>query len=159
MKKSVVSILSTLIGAMLGAGAVGIASGKKINAEESMSYKYQSLFLMMNQWVKVKQQGKNLASYFENNGYKTIAIYGMSHVGVRLVEELEGSSIKVKYGIDKNAGTISADLDIVTMDSELAEVDAIVVTAITFFDEIAEQLSNKIDCSILSLEDVLYDLL
>lgn len=157
MRKPLISVLSALTGAALGAGAAGKVTGKKISKAESMSYKHLSLFLMMNQWVKVKQQGKNLASYFEKNGYKTIAVYGMSYAGETLVEELAGSSIEVKYGIDKNAGTIYADLDVVTADSELAEVDVIVVTAITFFDEIEEQLSDKIDCPILSLEDVLYE--
>jgi hypothetical protein len=36
-------------------------------------------------------------------------------------------------------------------------VDAIVVTAITFFDEIEEKLSEKIDCPIISLDDILYE--
>ncbi len=36
-------------------------------------------------------------------------------------------------------------------------VDAIVVTAITFYDEIKEELSRKIDCPIISLEDILYE--
>jgi hypothetical protein len=49
------------------------------------------------------------------------------------------------------------DVDVVTMDDDLEEVDAIVVTAITFFDEIEEKLSAKIDCPIISLEDILYE--
>ena len=57
----------------------------------------------------------------------------------------------------KTRGSIYADLDVVTIDDELARVDAIVVTAVTFFDAIEEQLLNKIDCPILSLEDVLYE--
>jgi hypothetical protein len=63
----------------------------------------------------------------------------------------------VAYGIDQNADSIYADVDIVTMDDDLEVVDAIVVTAITFFDEIEGKLSGKIDCPIISLEDVLYE--
>lgn len=157
MRKPIISILSAVTGAAFGAGAVGKITSGKISEAENMSNKHLSLFLMMNQWVKVKQQGKNLASYFEKNGYQTIAVYGMSYAGETLVAELAGSSIKIKYGIDKNAGAIYADLDVVTIDDELARVDAIVVTAVTFFDAIEEQLLNKIDCPILSLEDVLYE--
>ena len=157
MRKPIISILSAVTGAAFGAGAVGKITSGKISKAENMSNKHLSLFLMMNQWVKVKQQGKNLASYFEKNGYQTIAVYGMSYAGETLVAELAGSSIKIKYGIDKNAGAIYADLDVVTIDDELARVDAIVVTAVTFFDAIEEQLLNKIDCPILSLEDVLYE--
>ena len=39
----------------------------------------------------------------------------------------------------------------------LETVDAVVVTAITFFDEIEERLSEKVDCPIISLEDILYE--
>lgn len=110
----------------------------------------------MNQWVKVKQDGKNLATYFEREGYKEIAIYGMHFAGETLVEELMGSNIVVKYGIDRNADKIYAEFDIVRPDAPLEEVDAIVVTAVTFMEEIVQMLKDKVDCPILSLEDILY---
>ena len=61
------------------------------------------------------------------------------------------------YGIDQKADSIYADVDIVFIEDELQEVDAIVVTAITFFDEIEEKLSGKVDCPIISLDDILYE--
>ncbi len=157
MKKPVISILSTLAGAALGAGAVGKVSLDKTKKVQLMSDKHLALFLMMNQWVKVKQEGKSLAVYFETNGFKKIAIYGMSYAGETLVDELKNTGITVAYGIDKRADSLYADLEIVTMEDDLGDVDAIVVTAITFFDEIEEQLLEKIDCPILSLEDILYE--
>lgn len=123
-----------------------------------MSDKHLALFLMMNQWVKVKQKGKKLSTYFEQNGYKRIAIYGMSYAGETLMEELRDTDVQVVYGIDKKADSIYADVDIVTMDDTLEEVDAVVVTAITFYDEIEDKLSDKIDCPIISLEDILYEI-
>lgn len=157
MKKSVISILSALTGAAFGAAAVWKMFGGKIRKNQSMSDKHLELFKMMDQWVKVKQEEKNLASYFEKNGYKKIAIYGMSFAGKTLIDELKGTDVTVLYGIDRNADSIYADVDVVTMDDTLEQVDAIVVTAITFFDEIEEQLSEKTDCPIISLEDVLYE--
>lgn len=157
MKKGVISILSLLTGAAAGAGAVGKLQGDKIKKAKEMSGKHLALFLMMNQWVKVKQEGKNLYSYFEINGYKKIAVYGMSYAGETLINELKGTGVEVAYGIDKKAYSLYADVDIVTMNDELEEVDAIVVTAITFFDEIEEQLSEKVECPIISLEDILYE--
>lgn len=157
MKKPVISILSTLAGAALGAGAVGKVALDKTKKVQLMSDKHLALFLMMNQWVKVKQEGKSLAVYFETNGFKKIAIYGMSYAGETLVDELKNTGLTVAYGIDKRADSLYADLEIVTMEDDLGDVDAIVVTAITFFDEIEEQLLEKIDCPILSLEDILYE--
>ena len=157
MKKPVLSLLSSLTGAAIGAGAMGKASKDRLNIVRSYRDKHLALFLMMNEWVKVKQQGKNLADFFVKNGYKKIAIYGMSYAGETLVDELKGSEVTVAYGIDKNADSLYADVEIVSMEDDLEEVDAIVVTAITFFDEIEEKLAEKVDCEIISLEDVLYE--
>lgn len=158
MKKGIISLLSILAGTAAGAGAVGKTMGKRIVQARGMSDKHLSLFLMMNQWVKVKQEGKNLAEYFEKNQYKRIAVYGMSYAGETLLDELDGTGIEVIYGIDQNAGTIYLDVDIKTMDDDLEEPDAVVVTAITFFDEIEEGLSRKLKCPVLSLEDILYEI-
>ena len=49
-------------------------------------------------------------------------------------------------------------VQIKTPDSELPMVDVIIVTAITFFEEIEEALYSKIDCPILSMEDILYEI-
>ena len=146
-----------MAGAVIGAGVIGKKKDKKTKKAWKMSDKHLALFLMMNQWVKVKQEGKNLSAYFEKNGYKKIAIYGMSFAGETLVDELRGSDVYVAYGIDQNAETIYTDVEVVTMENTLAEVDAIVVTAISFFDEIEEKLSEKIDCPVISLEDILYE--
>ncbi len=156
MKKGVIGGLSALLGAAAGAGAAGVKMSKALDEKQKMSNKHFALFQMMNQWVRVKQEGKNLSEYFEENGYRKIAIYGMSFAGESLVYELEGTKTEVMYGIDRNAKSLYLDINIVEPGEDLRKVDAIVVTAITFFDEIEEILSRKVDCPIISLEDVLY---
>ena len=158
MKKSVISVLSMLAGAMVGAGSIGKIEGDKFNKMRNMSDKHFALFTMMNQWVKVKQAGKNLSSYFKERGFNKIAIYGMSYAGATLLEELQGTGVEVVYGIDRNAGSLYSDINIVSMEDSLEEVDAVVVTAITFFDEIEENLEKKLSCPIVSLEDILYEM-
>jgi len=157
MRKVTLSLVSAVMGAAAGMGVAGSFMGKSIKKKSDMSDKHLSLFLMMNEWVKVKQAGKGLAGYFERNGYKKIAVYGMSYAGETLLDELDGSGIEVAYAIDKNAGSIYSDIDVVTMEADLQEVDAVVVTAITFYDEIEEKLRGKLKCPIVSLEDVLYE--
>ncbi len=157
MKKLTLSILSTLVGAAAAAATIKKVTDKKTDVQRKMSEKHLALFMLMNQWVAVKQEGKNLADYFVKRGYKIIAIYGMSYVGERLLEELRGSDIQIKYGIDQRAGAIYSDIEVVTMEDELTSVDAIVVTPVFFYDEIEEKLSKKTDCPILSIEDILYE--
>lgn len=158
MKKGMIGVLSLLGGAAAGAVSIGKVLGTQVTENRKKSDKHLALYLMMNQWVKIKQEGKNLSSYFEKEGYREIAIYGMHYAGETLAAELENSNVKVKYGIDKNADKLYADFDIVYPDAPLDEVDAIVVTPITFFNEIEQILSDKIDCPIVSLEDVFYQI-
>ena len=147
-----------MAGAAAGAGIVGKIQGDRLKKKKEMSNKHLSLFLMMNQWVKVKQQNKSIAEYLEKQGYKRIAIYGMNYAGETLWDELAGTDICVQYGIDKKADTIYLDVDVLHPDDELPQVDAVIVTAITFYDEIEENLSEKLDCPIISLEDILQEI-
>lgn len=156
MKKAIGLITSILMGAIVGSGFTLKRASQTVQRQKRMSEKHLALYLMMNQWVRVKQEGKTLGGYFEKNGYKKIAVYGMSYAGETLLNELKDTGIEVAYGIDQKADERYSDVDIVSPDDELQSVDAIVVTPITFFDEIEEKLSKKIDCPILSLEDILY---
>lgn len=88
MKKGLVGIVSAVGGALTSAAVVG-KSLMTVLRHIRMADKHLALFLMMNEWVKVKQEGKDLASFFEREGYKEIAVYGMSYVGETLVDELE----------------------------------------------------------------------
>ena len=157
MNKVLLSVLSAVAGAAVGASTVGRLSADANTRIEKMSDKHLALFLLMNQWVSVKQKGRNLSTYFEKNGHKRIAIYGMSYAGERLLEELRSSNIEVAYGIDKKAEGVFSEISILSPDDILEDVDAVVVTPIFFFDELAESLSSKLSCPILSLEDILYE--
>ncbi len=158
MKKGLIAVLATIAGTVAGTVMTGKVVQNTLQGTQQMSDKHLALFLMMNQWVKVKQEGKNLTEYFEKSGYHRIAVYGMNYAGETLVEELKGTKTEVVYGIDRNADTIYSDIEIVSMEDSLETVDAIVVTAITFFDEIEQKLSEKMDCPIISLEDILYEI-
>lgn len=161
MKKGFKKVISTLTGVAAGAVAGGVAartvSSKKIHEMAVGHEKVHQLYMAFDQWLRIRQEGKTLVEYFEKNEYKTVAIYGMKELGERLYDELEGSDIKVKYIIDKNADQIYADVDVVTPDEKLEPVDVIVVTALYYFDEIEEMLSDKVDYPVVSLEDILYE--
>lgn len=162
MKNGVSKVISTLVGVAAGAAAGGVAaktiSTKKISEMEVLGDKVHQLYMAFDQWLRIRQEGKTLVEYFERNGYKTVAIYGMKELGERLYDELEGSGIEVLYAIDKNADTIYADVDVVTPEDELKPVDVIVVTALYYFDEISELLDEKADYPVVSLEDILYEI-
>ncbi|MCI8966392.1 MAG: hypothetical protein HFH75_02230 [Lachnospiraceae bacterium] len=147
--------LAILVGTLIGTGFVGKMQNEKLSKARALSDKHFELFKMMTQWVKIKQAGRNLSDYLEKDGYKKIAVYGMSYAGETLINELKNSSVTVSYGIDRNAASLYSDIDIMSINDDLEDVDAIIVTAITFFDEIEKELSEKIDCPIISLRNIL----
>lgn len=156
MKKGIISAVSMTVGGMAGALAIGKFATNKVEEIQALSDKHLVLFKMMNHWVRVKQDGKALSSYFKQHGYNKIAVYGMSYAGETLVNELRDSEIEIAYGIDRKEEVFSY-IDVITMEGPLPEVDAVVVTAVTFFDEIEESLKEKVTCPIISLEDILYE--
>lgn len=159
MKKGILSVLSFVCGGVAGISSVGSVLSKKVKETQKYADKHLSIMLVMNQWIINKQEGKSLVNFFEENNYKSIAIYGMSYLGERLMDELKDTGIEVRYAIDKNAENIYTDIDMKTPEDDLDSVDVVIVTAVFFFDEIEEQLEKKIDCPIISLEDIIQSLI
>lgn len=159
--KKIGGVFSTVAGMVVGAVAGGTAartvSSKKTKEMVQKGAKVHQLYMAFDQWLRIRQEGKTLVEYFKQQDYKTVAIYGMKELGERLYDELEGSGITVRYIIDKNADLVYANVDVVTPDEKLDPVDVIVVTALYYFDEIEEMLSERVDCPIISLEDILYE--
>lgn len=157
MKKGMVSALSTILGATAGAVVAKKIAGKTIDEKIVKIDKFKRYYNMLNQWLILKQEGQSLEKYFIDNGYQTLAIYGMGEMGNRLYEELKNSSIEIKYAIDKNDSGTYADIDVKNLEDELEAVDVVVVSAVFVYDEIAEELRSVIDYPIISLEDVVYE--
>lgn len=120
------------------------------------SDKYLISTKLFSQWFEKKQNGKQLEDYFQRNHIYTIAIYGMSYLGQRLYDELKDSNVTVKYVIDKNAKDTASYVRVITPKDEMEPVDAIVVTATYYYNEIRKQLKvNGIKYKIISLEDII----
>ncbi len=120
-------------------------------------FKYTSLFQLMNYWLILKQRNLSIGKLLRKKDYKHIAIYGMSHVGLSLFGELKNEEIMIDYAIDRNAHNLNMDIKIVSPEEEFDEVDVIIVTALDCYNEIEKNLEGKINCPIISLEDLLYE--
>lgn len=157
MKRQKGIFLFMAIGFLLGIVIAEKKSKKGIINGLLTANKNYVLFRLMNQWVKVKQEGRNLSEYFRQCGYKKIAIYGMGYIGETLLNELKGTETEVLYGIDRNASSTYANIDVVSLSDEFKPVDAIVVTVIDSFEMVSERVQEKINCPILSIIDVVFD--
>lgn len=163
--KKVVWSITKLVGFGGTIGGVLYLAQKALKKESDFHNRYKSYYTTANQWLINKNEGKNVAEYFKENNYKTIAIYGMGTMGELFYDELKNSSnVKVAYFIDKNAEDLYYgvdDLPVVGLDdiSSQQKIDAIIVTPIYDFDKIEEDLEDAgVDTNIVSLEDIIYEI-
>lgn len=160
MKKRNAMALGLLAGMVTGGVVAGKMGNKTVEQKNAKVEKFKGYYNMLNQWLILKQEGKSLVEYFTNNNYKKIAIYGMGEMGNRLYDELKNSDIEIAYAVDKDVDGIYSELQVIDKEDldQQVEVDVMVVTATFAFEEISEEISNSVDCPIISLEDVVYEI-
>ena len=150
------AILNMVIGSAIG--AVGCQFFHKKNTREqptALPTIYEAGFLIFNDWMKLKSEGKSLQNYFTDNDMNKVAIYGFGILGQRLYDDLKTLDVEVAYIVDRNAAQIQIDgLKVVTLEEELGEVDAIIITPIQYFMEIERELETKLSSEIISIEDI-----
>lgn len=128
----------------------------EVKKYKELADKHFQLYMLMTQWVKLKQEGKSLATPLVEKGIHHVAIYGMNYVGERLLAEFADSEVTVNYAIDRNADNQYCSVELLKPENPLPEVDAIIVTAIVYFADIEESLSEKVSCPIFSIDDLMF---
>lgn len=148
-------LITFSVGFLAGAYCIGVYSGKLLEKnQKAISELYQDKRFLAD-WLEMKTNGRKIAYYIRNKGYKEIAIYGMGILGKRLLDELMDTEVHVKYAVDQNADSIFDVLEIKKPSDELEHVDAMIVTAVPFYDEIRASLCDKVDFPIVSLREFL----
>lgn len=127
---------------------------KEIDTSLLETKKFFYMFNVMNQWMQAQHAGKRIDRYLRESGYKKIAIYGMHYIGERLLEELAGTEISVAFAIDENRKMSNYNIDIYKPADELPAVDLIVVTTALYFYDIRKKLQEKVECPIISIEEL-----
>lgn len=131
---------------------------KSIVRWKKQAEKKTGQYLLMDQWIRLKQEGKKLESYFVKNHYNRIAVFGLGHIGKRLLKELKDSEIQVIYTIERKTKNINPNIKVFTLATRIPNVDAVVVTVIDGFDDISEILAQKVKCPVIAIEDILNEI-
>lgn len=162
MKKAILTTMLLLTvgcaGGICGALAARRGFLKRIGIMRNNEEKMKEFYDVLTRWIRMRSPGHQIESYLLDKGVKKVAIYGMKELGEILYDELKETSIEVAYAIDRDAEYIFSDLEVVSPEDELKDVDAVIVTAIHYYSEIAENLEKKLKCPILCIEDVIYEI-
>ena len=121
--------------------------------------KYKHYYNLLNKWIVLVHKGLSIEKYFLKYKLNNIAIYGMGEIGTRLYEELIHTNISIKYAIDSNVTRYSDIIKVVSLDDVLEPVDAIVVTTLSFFNEVYKKIKKKVDYRIISLDSIISEVL
>ena len=128
---------------------------EKLPREDNYSECCKNIY---NQWLALRQTGLCVADYLKRKNISRIAIYGYAEFGAHLINELRGSDIQIICLIDQADRYPFAEINVVKPDEFQGNVDLVIVTAILHYSEIEDFLSERVDCSIVSLEDMLEDM-
>lgn len=116
--------------------------------------KFRSYFFLLESWVRLKQQGKDISSFFSRKGYQNIAIYGFGKIGKLLFNELKDSDIRVTYAIDQFKSQEEAGIRVYGLDEQLPQVDCIVVATDFIFEDIKSKLEPLSSAAIVNVDDI-----
>lgn len=155
MKRNKIGQLASMVVILCGVIKIYKKEEKKLEVHQ-LENKILQYYDILNQWLRLKQEGISLSEYFVNRQWKSVAIYGIKELGERLYDELRCSDVDVKYFIDKRQNASHEEVDVVSPDARLSQVDVIVVTAAYYFKSIEKELKKKVNCPIISIEDIVY---
>ncbi len=114
---------------------------------------------LLDDWMYLRDHAIDFSKYFRKYGYQNIAIYGMGKLGTHLMHELDGKDVKVIFGIDKNRKLSKTNIKVYSPDEAMPQVDAVVITVFGEYGEIGEKLSRNMDCSMVTLEEIIEELI
>ena len=151
--------LTSFVGiASFGTGFVfgGKALVSMINDYKRRMERNLSNYQLLNDWMEFLYAGGVIEQYFYDHGYKRILIYGNGDIGQRLYQALERTDINVVAIMDKSHSSKSAGI-LIGVNSEMPEVDCIVITPVFYFDEIHHTLREKTQQPVISIEELWKD--
>ena len=121
--------------------------------------KYHVQYQMLYQWVRLKQHGIRLGSFFNEHNMRNIAIYGIGEIALVLYDELRNdNTINLVCGIDMETRKRCGEIKVVSLE-ELAkfnDIDVVVVTPVSEYGNIERNVKKYYKGKIISLDDVVF---
>jgi len=113
---------------------------------------------LLDKWLSLKEKGISLSSVLKEKEIKQVAMYGYGLLGRHFYEELLGTSVSVKYIIDRDKNVMAnMGIPVYSPQEDLGEVDAVIVTATYAYGDIYPLLKEKGIKRIISLEHLIVE--
>lgn len=110
-----------------------------------------SFYQFMRNWMQLRLNGGSIEKRLMEAGHYSVAIYGMGIHGRMLYEDLRDTQISVKYFIDKQKKEGLGGVPVYSLEEELPDVDAVIITPYLEFASIQQVLQDKIRSRMIPL--------
>lgn len=118
-------------------------------------FKWYSYTQLMIKWNQLRKSGISCVEYLIREGYRDISIYGCGDIGKLYCDELlDNPNIRVIEFIDRMDKDSYKNIPVVKLESMKKETEAVIVTPIADYLDIAVNLYLKTDAKLISLEDI-----
>ena len=131
-----------------------------LKKERKQNRKLDHLLKTANQMIVENTGGRQIHKRLEERNVSSAAIYGMSEIGERIMEDiLRHSSIRLLYGMDMRAEEIRAAIPVYTLEeaAEQEKPDVVILTTFTENDNLKKEIEEKLSCKVMSIGEVLYE--
>lgn len=109
-------------------------------------------------WLAVCEGTSPVVLVLKHMGCRTVAIYGMGKMGLRLYQEI-GAEIEVKCFIDRNAAYLRADIPIYTLEDDIPQVDLVIIALADRENKILADVSSRLRVPVKGIENILQEIL
>lgn len=129
--------------------------GSTIELEKKLQ-KSVMFYWVLTRWMDLKIRGYGIVDILNKLKIRNIAVYGYAELGQLLCSELVNTKVQVSYLLDKRVKETGIEnLPVYIPQGGLPEVDAVVVTAVYYFDEIEKDLLQMGYQNIISFRNLL----
>ena len=105
--------------------------------------KFRALHQIESCWIEFHSKGVTLSNLLLEKQWKKIVIYGLAAMGINLYNEIKDSGIDIVAGIDRRSDINIEGLNIISPDADIPKCDAVIVTAVSGYDDIKAMLCNR----------------
>lgn len=103
----------------------------------------------------------NLTRYFQINGYKNIAVYGVGKLGKLILRNIDTAQLESICTIDENRAVRFGDMETINL-QELAdrkEIDMVLVTPLLDYPQIEAQICSMREIPVISAKELMCDMI
>ena len=104
---------------------------------------------------------ENLSRYFDMNGYKNIAVYGIGKLGTLILKNIDTTRLESVCIIDENKAVCFGDMEMISIQelAEKKETDMVLVTPLLDYPQIEEQICSMREIPVVSAKELMCDMI